>query len=80
MRYVQAGLLLIFLGLIGLFAIQNMQSVTVDFMTWSINAPFAILAVIIYLLGMLTGWTVIAFVRRSLQRVSAPVRPHDQSA
>lgn len=73
-RYVQAAILLIFLGAVGLFALQNMQSVTVDFATWSISAPVALLAVAVYLLGMLTGWTVVAFVRRSIHRVSEP--PH----
>ncbi|AGA24710.1 lipopolysaccharide assembly protein LapA domain-containing protein [Singulisphaera acidiphila] len=70
MRYVQAAILLVFLAAVGLFAAQNMQAITVKFFGWSISAPVALLAVAVYLLGMLTGWTVIAFLRRSIHRVS----------
>lgn len=70
MRYVQAAILLVFLAAVGLFAAQNMQAITVKFLGWSISAPVALLAVAVYLLGMLTGWTVIAFLRRSIHRVS----------
>ena len=77
MRYIQAAILLIFLGAIGLFAIQNMQSIKVDFLTWSISAPVAIFAVAVYVLGMLTGWTVVAFLRRSIHRVSEPTHRLD---
>lgn len=77
MRYIQAAILLFFLGAIGLFAIQNMQSIKVDFLTWSISAPVAIFAVAAYVLGMLTGWTVVAFLRRSIHRVSEPTHRVD---
>jgi uncharacterized integral membrane protein len=69
MRVIQAILLLLFLGAVGLFAIQNTRSVTLDFWTWEVNGPAAAVIVAVYLLGMLSGWTVVAFVRRSLQRV-----------
>jgi putative membrane protein len=73
MRIIQAILLLTFLGAVGLFAVQNTRSVTVDFWTWEVIAPIAAVIVAVYLLGMLSGWTVVAFVRRSLRRVA--VRP-----
>jgi hypothetical protein len=38
------------------------------------TAPVAIVIVAVYLLGMLSGWTVVAFVRRSLRRVAEPPR------
>ena len=70
MRYVQAILLLVFLGALGIFAVQNTNTITVRFLEWGINAPLALVSVAVYLLGMLTGWTVVAFVSRSLRRVS----------
>lgn len=70
MRYVQAAMLLVFLAAVGLFAVQNLQTITVKFLSWSLSAPVALLAVAVYLLGMLTGWTVIAFLRRTIHRVS----------
>ena len=69
MRIIQAILFLAFLAAVGLFAVQNTRSVTVDFWTWEVTGPVAAVIVAVYLLGMLSGWTVVAFVRRSLRRV-----------
>lgn len=74
MRLIQAVLFLIFLGAIGLFAVQNTDAVTVNFWTWKLTGPLALLAIAGYLLGMLSGWTVVAFVRRSLREVSESPR------
>jgi uncharacterized integral membrane protein len=70
MRFVQAIILLAFLGTVGIFAVQNTSVITVRFLNWAISAPVALVAVAVYLLGMLTGWTVVAFVTRSLRRVT----------
>jgi uncharacterized integral membrane protein len=70
MRFIQAVLFLVFLGAVGLFAIQNTHSVTVDFWTWELTSPVALVIVAVYFLGMLSGWTLVAFVRRSLRRVT----------
>jgi lipopolysaccharide assembly protein A len=69
MRLIQAILFLAFLGAVGLFAVQNTRSVTVDFWKWELTAPAAIMIVAVYFIGMASGWTVVAFVRRSLRRV-----------
>jgi uncharacterized integral membrane protein len=69
MRIIQAILFLILLGAVGLFAVQNTRSVQVDFWTWELTAPVALVIVAVYFLGMLSGWTVVAFMRRSLRRV-----------
>jgi putative membrane protein len=71
MRYLIGALLLLFLAAIGVFALQNIDTVSIRFLNWAINAPLAIVAVVIYLLGMVSGWTVISFIRRSIRRVSA---------
>jgi putative membrane protein len=70
MKYVQAILLLVFLGALGIFAVQNTNTITVHFLTWGVTAPLALVSVAVYLLGMLTGWTVVAFVSRSLRKVT----------
>lgn len=74
MRLIQAVLFLIFLGALGLFAVQNTDAVTVNFWTWKLTGPLALLAIAGYLLGMLSGWTMVAFVRRSLRKVSESPR------
>jgi uncharacterized integral membrane protein len=70
MRYVQAAILIVFLAAVGVFAIQNTQTVTVRFLNASLTCPLALLTIVTYLLGMLTGWTVIAFLRESIRRVA----------
>jgi len=45
------------------FALQNLQSVTVSFLGFSVSAPMAVLAFVIYLLGMATGGSAWALVR-----------------
>ena len=74
MRYILAAILLAFLGAIVVFALQNTESVTVRFLNWGATIPFALLAVILYLAGMLSGWSVVSFVRRSISRVRAEER------
>jgi len=70
MRFIQAVLLLAFLGAVGVFAVQNTKTITVSFLNWGLTAPAALVILAVYLLGMLTGWTVVAFVGRSLRKVS----------
>jgi len=69
MRFVQAVIFLAFLGAVGVFAIQNTNVITVQFGTWTLSGPVALLTIAAYFVGMLSGWTVVAFVRRSLRRV-----------
>ena len=66
MRYIQAVVFLAFLATIGIFAIQNRDVITVNFLTWNLSQPVAIVTVAVYILGMLSGWTVLAFARGSL--------------
>lgn len=70
MRYLQAVILLVFLGALGIFVVQNTQAITVQYLNWSVTAPAAIMAIAVYFIGMLSGWTVVAFLSRSLRRVS----------
>jgi lipopolysaccharide assembly protein A len=70
MRIIQGVLFLAFLAAIGVFAVQNMNVITVSFWNWNISQPIAIVIVAVYIVGMLSGWTVMAFARRSLRRVT----------
>jgi uncharacterized integral membrane protein len=71
MRYLQALLFLALLVAIAVFAVQNTGIVTVNFLKWNLSQPVALLTVAIYFLGMLSGWTVMAFMRRSLRQVTS---------
>lgn len=70
MRFIQAIILLAFLGVVGTFAVQNTHVITVKFLSWAVTGPVALLIIAVYFLGMLTGWTVVAFVTRSFRRVA----------
>jgi len=74
MRVFYLLILLTLFGAIGIFALQNRETITVQYLDRSISSPLALLIGIVYLLGMLSGWTVVGFVRRSLRRVSEQVR------
>jgi lipopolysaccharide assembly protein A len=71
MRVIQGVLLLIFLGAIAIFAVQNNALYEVNFLKWkTIPISIALISLASYFLGMLSGWTVVAFVRRSIRKVS----------
>ena len=55
MRIIQAIVFLVFLGAVGLFAVQNREVITVGFWDWKITGPVALLAIATYILGMLSG-------------------------
>ena len=70
MRFFQAMLLLIFLGTVGVFALQNNELVAVKFINWAVSAPISVLVVGVYLLGMISGGAVFGFIRLSLRKMS----------
>jgi putative membrane protein len=70
MRYFQAVVFLAFLATIGIFAIQNRDIVTVNFLGWNLAQPVALVTLAIYVLGMLSGWTIVAFARISFRRAT----------
>src|SRR5437763_1755115 len=45
MRYVLGLFLLVFLGAVAVFALQNTQTVAVRFLNWTLSAPLALMAV-----------------------------------
>jgi lipopolysaccharide assembly protein A len=53
MRFIQAVILLAFLGAVTVFALQNTQVVTVRLLSWDVTAPVALTVVAVYLLGMM---------------------------
>jgi lipopolysaccharide assembly protein A len=63
--------LLLLLGAIGVFALQNRERIDLHYLGWDVSCPPALLIAIVYLVGMLSGWTVVSLVQRSLRRVSA---------
>jgi putative membrane protein len=75
MRGFYLVILLVLLGATTIFALQNQGTVTLHYLDRSVSSPLSLLIAIVYFLGMLTGWTVVGVVRRSLRRLSD--RPRD---
>lgn len=66
MRWLHLIIVVLFALGIAIFAFQNLQTVTLAFLGFSIGAPLALLVVIIYVLGMVTGGSLFALIRRSI--------------
>jgi uncharacterized integral membrane protein len=56
------------LAALAIFAFQNDEIVTLQYFNRSVTLPMSLLIVVVYLLGMLSGWTVVGFLRRSWRR------------
>lgn len=77
MRLFYFLILLVILGAVGIFAVQNPTAVTLRYLDRSVTTTIPILTGCVYVLGMVTGWTVIGFVSRSLRRVAE--RPRNEN-
>ncbi len=63
MRWIHTAVIVLLAAAILIFVAQNFQAVTVAFLGLRFSLPLALLAVIIYALGMITGGSVWALVR-----------------
>jgi putative membrane protein len=61
-------LLILLAGFTALFALQNLQTITVSFFNWSVTLPIALVVIGGYALGMASGGSVLAFLRWTLRR------------
>ena len=70
MRLVYFLILLIVLAALILFAVQNNETVTLQYLNQTVSCSLPVLIVVVYVLGMVSGWTVVGFLKRSVQRVT----------
>ena len=70
MRLVYLLILLLVLAAVILFAVQNHETVTIEYFNRSLSCSLPLLIAVVYLLGMLSGWTVVGFLKRSIKRVT----------
>jgi uncharacterized integral membrane protein len=69
MRVICFLFLLAFIAAVGIFVYYNRQTVDLRYLEWSTSQPIAVVVLIAYGLGMVSGWTVVGMLRRSLDRV-----------
>jgi putative membrane protein len=70
MRVVYAFALVVILAAVIIFTWQNRDDVTLRFLEWKVSYPMALFIAVFYLLGMVSGWSVVGFLKRSIQRVA----------
>jgi len=68
MRIFYLVLLILLAGVTALFALQNLQTITVSFFNWNVTLPIAVVVAGSYVLGMASGGSVLAFLRWTLRR------------
>ncbi len=74
MRPVYLTVIVIFAAAALVFALQNLDRVTVSFLGFSFSTRLAILVFIIYVAGALTGGSLLGLLRRSYQGARRSVR------
>lgn len=74
MRTLSMVVLILFAAALALFCVQNMaEGVKVAYLKWQLTAPLPMLALLIYLLGMLSGWAVVGFLRKTIRGATTHV-------
>jgi lipopolysaccharide assembly protein A len=68
MRWVYLVVIVLFALATLIFALQNLEVVAVSFLGFEVRAPLAVLTILIYVLGALTGGSLLALLRRSYER------------
>lgn len=74
MRYVHMALIALFVGVVVLFKVQNLETVTVSLFSASVTLPVSVLVLLIYVLGMLTGGILLALLRTWAKGATRRVR------
>jgi uncharacterized integral membrane protein len=75
MRWVHMTIVVVLAAATLIFAIQNLQSVTVAFLGLRLGAPLAVLIAVVYVLGMATGGSLWALFRWALEGAKRPAAP-----
>jgi putative membrane protein len=70
-RVIYFLLLVVFVGAVVIFCLQNREAISIDWLNYSVTLPVSGLVAVVYLLGMLSGGSLLSFVRRSVHGVTA---------
>jgi putative membrane protein len=69
MRFICFLVLAAVAAVVIIFAAQNRQDVTLTFYNYRLTSNVSVLIGAVYVLGMISGWSVVGMLRRSLARV-----------
>jgi lipopolysaccharide assembly protein A len=65
-RWIYLAIVVVFVAALIIFVFQNTQSVDVSFLALGVTLPLAILVLVAYVLGALSGGSLYALLRRSV--------------
>ena len=71
MRWFYLTIVVVFIAATLIFVLQNFDLVTMAFLSLRIRAPLALLVVIVYALGAITGGSLYALLRHSIRESKA---------
>jgi putative membrane protein len=66
MRWFYLAIVVLLLAALITFVFQNTDSVSMSFLSFAVTLPLAVLALVLYVLGALTGGSLYALIRRSV--------------
>jgi len=72
MRWVYLVLIVLIAAATLVFCVQNRDVVTMSFLQFSIRAPLGVLALVVYVLGAVTGGSLYALLRKSVRGARRP--------
>ncbi len=67
MRWIYLAIIILFGAATIIFALQNLEIVTMSFLGFNARVPLALLVAVVYLLGAATGGSLFALLRRSYE-------------
>jgi putative membrane protein len=65
MRWIYVAVIVLFALATLIFAVQNLEVVTMSLLRFEVRAPLALVTIVVYLLGAVTGGSLFALLRRS---------------
>jgi lipopolysaccharide assembly protein A len=66
MRWFYLAIVVLLVAALITFVFQNTDSVSMSFLSFGVTLPLAVLALVLYVLGALTGGSLYALIRRSV--------------
>ncbi len=63
-------ILLVFVAAVVVFALQNSETISVQFLNEVLTYPLSLVIGAVYLLGMFSGWTIVGMLKRTYRRVT----------
>ena len=70
MRIIKTFVLLLLLGVAVIFIVQNLETVQLSFLKWSVTIPLSFATAIIYILGAISGGLVFSLLKKLTIEVS----------